>query len=434
MLPSPPDREPPLDALLRAEDFERVMAPFVDPALCGAAGPHAVLLFDRRGGRHAGVWRDGCVAQSWEQCPPEVQAQRPGAGPFVVAGLQCLLRPCYAGADRVGQLLFARPVRPGSAPSAADDEAWPALAGALSGVVGQLLQAGFAAWVTSELHLAASESSYLAMQARNAELERAVSQLKELDQLKSNFLATVSHELRTPLTSVIGFSEMLIEGLAGALNPEQRDYVQTILDRGEELLRLITQLLEMSRMEVGAVELDLAPARVHDLVERALEGVALLAERAGVQLHDETAGQPLPSVLVDRDKVGQILVNLLGNAIKFTPEGGHVRVRAAPAPIRRPFEAETMFGEEAQDAVCVSVQDTGKGIPADKLERVFEAFYQVDSSSTRVHGGAGLGLSIVRNLVTAHGGDVWVESAPGQGTTVHFTLPLSRAEAADAIP
>ena len=420
MLPSASDRQPPLDALLRAEDFERMMSPFVAPPLGGDAGLAAILLFDRRGGRHAGVWSDGCVAASWEQSPPEVQAHPSAAERVVVAGLECLPRPCYAGADRVGQLVFCRGAgRKGEGGATAAE--FRAMAEALARVVAQLLQAGFAAWVTSELHLAASESSFLAMEARNAELERAVSQLKELDQLKSNFLATVSHELRTPLTSVIGFSEMLLEGLGGDLNAEQRDYVRTILDRGEELLRLITQLLEMSRMEVGAVSLSLAPAQVRDLVERALESVALLAERAGVELRNEVPPEGLRPVLVDGDKVGQILVNLLGNAIKFTPQGGDVHVTAALAPIRRPFEAETLFGEEAQDAVRVSVHDTGKGIPPDQIERVFEAFYQVDSSPTR-----------------AHGGEVWVESEPGQGTTIHFTLPLFRAEegavAPDAIP
>ena len=299
------------------------------------------------------------------------------------------------------------------------------LADAVLGVLAALLQAGFATWVTSELHLAASESSYFALQSQNAELERAVEHLRELDKLKSNFLATVSHELRTPLTSVIGFAEMLLQDIAGPLNEEQREYVGTIFDRGDELLRLITQILEMSRMEMGMVHLAVARVPVLPMVERALDAVKLAAEKAKVRVsHDLGAdGVALPDVTADADKVHQVLVNLLNNAIKFTREGGEVVVSADAAPIRRPFEDEDFFGDEAHDAVLISARDTGIGIPEEQLARIFEAFYQVDSSSTREHGGAGLGLSIVKKLIEAHGGDVWAQSSVGVGTTFSFTLP-----------
>jgi signal transduction histidine kinase len=132
----------------------------------------------------------------------------------------------------------------------------------------------------------------------------------------------------------------------------------------------------------------------------------------------------LPHVLIDSDKVQQVLVNLISNAIKFNRAEGHVLVRAELAPMRRPFE-EDFFGEEVADALRVSVSDTGIGIPEDQLGRIFDAFYQVDSSSTREHGGAGLGLSIVRKLIEAHGGEAWAESIVGVGTTFHFTLPIA---------
>jgi signal transduction histidine kinase len=249
-----------------------------------------------------------------------------------------------------------------------------------------------------------------------------VQHLRELDQLKSNFLATVSHELRTPLTSVIGFSEMLLEGLAGSLNDEQAEYVRTILARGEELLELITQILEMSQLEFGALRLDLQRAALPELADRAIEAVRLHAEAAKVELINAIEG--VPAVLVDPDKMQRVLVNLLGNAVKFS-QAGSVRITAGLAPIRRPFREETLFGEEDSDAVRVTVTDTGMGIAPEQLSKVFEAFYQVDASPTRRHGGAGLGLSIVKNLVRAHGGEVWAESQIGLGTAVHFTVPLA---------
>jgi len=281
--------------------------------------------------------------------------------------------------------------------------------------------------VTSQMHLAASAESHRDLTHRNAELQRAVEHLQQLDKLKSNFLATVSHELRTPLTSVIGFSEMLLEGLAGDLGEEQREYVQTILDRGEELLSLITHLLEMSRLEEGSVRLDLRACTVPGLLDRAIDAVRLSADKGALQLRYEPSA--LPSVVADPEKIQRVLVNLLGNAIKFTPAGGTVMVEACRAPIRRPFQEETLFGEEDPDAVRITVRDSGIGMAPDQLGRIFEAFYQVDAGPTRAHGGAGLGLSIVSNLVAAHGGEVWAESEPGRGTAVHFTLPVASAAA-----
>ena len=333
------------------------------------------------------------------------------------------VRPLFAGSERVAVLVLARRTDAGGALEAR-------LCDAMAGLLGQMLQTAFAAWVTSKMHLAVSEQNYHEISHQNAELQRAVEHLQQLDKLKSNFLATVSHELRTPLTSVIGFSEMLLEGLAGPLSEEQHEYVQTIFDRGEELLSLITQLLEMSQLEGGSVRLHLHAHPVPDLIARATEAVRLAVEQAGLHLH-ETVPQ-VPPVIVDAEKIQRVLVNLLGNAIKFTPAGGLVTIEACMAPIRRPFQEETLFGEEAPDAVRITVRDTGIGMAPDQLGRVFEAFYQVDSSPTRAHGGAGLGLSIVRNLVEAHGGEVWIESEPGRGTAVCFTLPVASATAESA--
>jgi signal transduction histidine kinase len=379
-------------------------------------------MFDAKGAASLIIGPDDGPLAGWEQLPPEAEASSRGLGErcFGIGAHQFEARPAYAGADRVGVTVFACGAE--DAPRLAE------LADAVAGVIGALLQSGFATWVTSELHLAASESNYVALEAQNQELRRAVEHLRELDKLKSNFLATVSHELRTPLTSVIGFSEMLLQGIAGELNEEQREYTQTIFDRGEELLTLITQILEMSRMEMGMVHLGVAPASVSAMSDRAIDAVRLGAERASVVVRHEVSPD-LPLVTADADKIHQVLVNLLNNAIKFTREGGEVVVSADIAPIRRPFEEEDFFGDEEENAIAVTVRDTGIGIPAEQLNQIFEAFYQVDASSTREHGGAGLGLSIVKKLIEAHGGDVWAESAVGVGTSFTFTLPQVRVEA-----
>ncbi len=407
-----PDRVPPLNELIRAGDLERTLRPFLGGAVDGA------FLFARDGTAYAGVHTGDCPMAGWEQVPPEAAAalQRGAAESFGIAAHVFEVRAVYAGTERVGSLVVGRAAEGADA----RDEG---LADALCGVVAMLLQAGFATWVTSEMHLATSQSAHAALTHRNVELERAIAHLRELDKLKSNFLATVSHELRTPLTSVIGFSEMLIEGLAGDLNEEQTEYVQTILNRGEELLTLISQVLEMSQLEVGTIRLDLRPHDLRTILARALETVQLSADGAGVALEDRVGA--LPAILVDSEKTQRVLQNLIGNAIKFSRSGSAVVVKASAAPIRKPFQEETLFGEEADDAVRITVSDAGIGVPGDQLTKIFEAFYQVDASPTREHGGAGLGLSIVKNLVQAHGGDVWAESEPGVGTSIHFTMPIA---------
>ncbi|MCX4245859.1 sensor histidine kinase [Paraliomyxa miuraensis] len=431
------DRKPALDELLSEADASRCLAAFV------AGGVEGLAVFRDDGPAYAVASRPGGVLTRWDTLPPEAltalrrggdrsfglegprppDASEPGAAARTSYRFE--VRPLFAGAERVAVLVVARRTEGGGAIE-------PRLCDAVAGVLGQLLQSSFAAWITSQVHLAASEESHEELAHRNAELQRAVEHLRQLDKLKSNFLATVSHELRTPLTSVIGFSEMLLEGLAGPLNEEQREYVDTIHHRGEELLSLITDLLEMSQLEGGSVRLSLQAHSVPELLVRALDAVRLAAEQAGIELHLSHAQVPIPRVVVDGEKIQRVLVNLLGNAIKFTPAGGHVTVEACMAPIRRPFQEETLFGEEDPDAVRITVRDTGIGIAPEQLGRVFEAFYQVDQGSTRAYGGAGLGLSIVRNLVVAHGGEVWAESEPGRGTAISFTLPVASAVAESA--
>ncbi|MCK5796127.1 MAG: HAMP domain-containing histidine kinase, partial [Deltaproteobacteria bacterium] len=239
----------------------------------------------------------------------------------------------------------------------------------------------------------------------------------DLDKLKSSFLATVSHELRTPLTSVIGYSEMLLEGLAGDLSKEQGEYVGTILEKGDHLLRIINEILDVSRIESGSVKLSPESFSIGELVRQVADAMMPQARQKDIAL--TYASGELPAVLADRPKVRQVLINLVANAIKFTPAGGAVTLTASVGEL----------GVSGQVSRCVDleVRDSGIGIPAEARESIFEAFYQVDSSSTREYGGTGLGLSIVKHFVEAHGGRVWVETPDGvekSGSLFVAKLPL----------
>lgn len=274
--------------------------------------------------------------------------------------------------------------------------------GALSEVLTVIVQAGYARHLTSQIHIAAIQDAYNELTEKNRRLADSVEKLKELDKLKSSFLATVSHELRTPLTSVIGYSEMLLEGLAGTLNAEQRDYVQTIMEKGDNLLHIINEILDISKIESGSVQLSCEQFDISGLLRQVSDALMPQARRKGVTLQYEVHSE-LPQMRADRAKTRQVLLNLVSNAIKFTPKGGYVVARAC--------ESEIDAGAvETLRAIEITVKDTGIGVPREARDRIFEAFYQIDGSSTREYGGTGLGLSIVKHFVEAHGGRVWVES------------------------
>lgn len=292
-------------------------------------------------------------------------------------------------------------------------------------VLDVLLFTGYKSHLASATHLEAISESWRELSEKNKKLQESLDRLKELDRLKSNFLATVSHELRTPLTSVIGYSEMLLDGLAGALSTEQREYVQTIMEKGESLLSMISSILDVSKIEQGQLRLSYGDVDIRPLIEESIQVVRPLAIRRR-QVLEWAASEGLPSFRGDKDKIRQVLINLLGNAEKFTPEGGAIRVFAemAQMPGVRIDEASALFSPYAGRAVRVRVMDTGIGIPTDRQEKIFDIFYQVDNSSTREHGGCGLGLSIVKSYVEAHQGKVTVESEVGRGSTFSLYLPL----------
>ncbi len=237
------------------------------------------------------------------------------------------------------------------------------------------------------------------------ELEEAKERAEAADRLKSAFLATMSHELRTPLNSILGFTGILLQGLAGPLNDEQRKQLAMVQTSARHLLDLINDVLDISKIEAGELQVAIQPFDLRDLVLEVSASARPLAEKRGLQLHTNVASD-VGAVSSDRRRVGQILMNLLSNAIKFT-SSGEVRVDC-----------------RLDDAwAVISVTDTGIGITKEDLDRLFVPFQQIDSGLTRNYEGTGLGLSISKRLVTMLGGDIHVESEPGHGSTFTFRLP-----------
>jgi len=246
------------------------------------------------------------------------------------------------------------------------------------------------------------------VQHRTQLLLEANRRLQELDKLKSDFVSTVSHELRTPMTSIKGYVDNILDGLTGALTERQSYYLNRVKYNVERLTRMINDLLDLSRIEAGKVELHRSAVCMRDLVNDVVEGFQRAAQEKGLTLRSHQPDE-LPAIRGDRDKLHQVLTNLIQNAIKFTPKGGEIRVEA-----------------NAHDGgfVLVTVSDTGCGIPPHELDRVFDRFYRVESVSAE-ECGSGLGLPIAKSLVELHGGRIWAESTPGQGSRFYFTVPIA---------
>jgi signal transduction histidine kinase/DNA-binding response OmpR family regulator len=239
---------------------------------------------------------------------------------------------------------------------------------------------------------------------RTSELQAANQELARANKLKSEFLANVSHELRTPLSAIIGFSQILLDGIDGPINEEQQQDIQQVNKSGQSLLGLINQILDLSKIEAGKMELSLERVELPGLISSVLESISPLAQEKGLRI-DTRFTPSLPAVEADPVRLKQILINLLSNAVKFT-ERGHIEVSA----------------QASGRMVRIAVKDTGAGISAESQKVIFDEFVQGDGSSTRRHGGTGLGLSIVRRLVEMHGGAINVVSEPGLGSTFTFTI------------
>ena len=241
-------------------------------------------------------------------------------------------------------------------------------------------------------------------------LAQDLTRIRRLETVRRDFISNLSHELRTPLASLKALTETLQDG---ALDdpPAARKFIDQIQVEVDALSQMVTELLELSRIESGRLVLDLQPASPSDLLFSASKRMQLQAERAGLSLRVECADD-LPKVKIDSQRLEQVLVNLIHNAVKFTRSGGEVVLGADIVPA----------GEAGMGEVRFAVRDSGIGIPLEDVQRIFERFYRVDKS--RAGSGTGLGLSIAKHIVEAHGGKIWAESIEGRGSTFYFSIPL----------
>ena len=242
-------------------------------------------------------------------------------------------------------------------------------------------------------------------------LREAKEELIELNQMKNEFISIVSHELRTPITSIKGFVKIVLQGEAGAVNEQQAKFLQIADQSIDRLTVLISDLLDISRIESGQFRLEVVPVDPSGIISEVIENMQPEVKRKGLALGSDLP-KNLPGILVDRGRMVQAFENLVLNAIKFTPPGGKVTVSA----------------EDKGDIVCFAVTDTGIGIDKKDHDRIFEKFYQVDSSPTRTATGAGLGLAIVKSIIEMHGGKIWVDSESGRGSSFQFLIPRSKNE------
>lgn len=279
-----------------------------------------------------------------------------------------------------------------------------------------------------DMLLAACRTLGVAIERARAEehLRQINKDLERASQLKSEFLASMSHELRTPLNSILGFSDLLQRQTGGKLTERQMNHVKAIEKSGQHLLQLINDILDLSKIEAGKVELDLEPVSIHELCTQCLKMIQPRAETKKLALSLELDYQ-IGLVLLDERRVRQMLINLLSNAVKFTPEGGKVKLAGRLAygtqlaedvrPDQSPVNSGTPY-------LCLEAIDSGIGVPQDKWHLLFRPFQQVDSSLTRRHEGTGLGLALTKRLAELHGGTVSFQSAVGEGSTFRIWLPL----------
>ena len=252
------------------------------------------------------------------------------------------------------------------------------------------------------------------LQEKNAELESARAAAENTSRAKSDFLANMSHELRTPLNAVIGFSEVLQDQMFGAINEKQQEYVNNILTSGRHLLALINDILDLSKVEAGKMELELGVFPLRESLEGSLTMLREKAHQGELELELDLAPESEVVIEADQRKFRQILFNLLSNAVKFTPAGGTVRLSAVPDG----------------DCIEVTVRDSGIGIAAADIRKLFHPFTQLESVYTKGFEGTGLGLALTRQLVQLHSGRIWVESEVGKGSSFSFAIPLRQGEAA----
>jgi two-component system sensor histidine kinase GlrK len=239
-----------------------------------------------------------------------------------------------------------------------------------------------------------------------AAIDSMCEKLQELDRMKADFFASMSHELRTPLTSIKEGTGLLLDGVGGETSDKQRKLLGILAEESNRLISVVNSLLDLSKMEAGMMTYDFEMSSVDSLIKRAVAEITPLVEAKHIKL-ESAIDMPLPSVRIDSERILQVLRNLLGNAVKFTPKGGQVNIIAKPA----------------NGKLEVSVKDSGPGIPLDSLAVIFEKFNQGSRNGPHNRHGTGLGLAIAKNIVSSHGGRIWAESQLGKGSTFIFVLP-----------
>ena len=264
---------------------------------------------------------------------------------------------------------------------------------------------------------------------RTSQLEETNQELARASRHKSEFLANMSHELRTPLNAILGFTELIIDEVYGKVPDELHESIEDIHTNGRHLLRLINDVLDLSKIEAGQMQLNLGEYSVQALIDSVISATRSLAAEKQLELISRVE-EGLQPPMSDSKRITQVLMNLVGNAIKFTPGGGSVTITAHYVRGAKCDDEETESPDPGPrtphhgDLIEIAVADTGIGIPAEELKRIFSEFRQVDSSITREYGGSGLGLSIAKRLVELHGGSIWAESQVGQGSIFYFRIPL----------
>jgi signal transduction histidine kinase len=304
--------------------------------------------------------------------------------------------------------------RPGNGQPSAVELAVPLiLRGQVIGVLG-VKRDRTEIWDEDELTAVEAVAGQISLALENARLTaeqgKTIVQLKDVDRLKSEFLTSMSHELRTPLNSIIGFADVLLQGIDGELNPVALNDIQLIYNSGQHLLALINDILDLSKIEAGKMELVREPLSVADAVNEVLAASSSLLQKKSLAL-TANVSRELPHILADRLRFNQIVLNLVSNAVKFTEQGGVI--------------ISAQIDPADPGKMRVEVADTGIGIPQNKINAIFDRFSQADSSTTRKYGGSGLGLTICKQLVEMHGGRIGICNQPQGGSMFYFTIPLA---------
>ncbi len=238
-------------------------------------------------------------------------------------------------------------------------------------------------------------------------IEEQIIQLKKLDKIKSNFLNITSHELRTPISAIKGYIQMILKQKLGEINEEQKKSLEVVLRNANRLDHLIQDILDISRLDSGRMRFIPEQANIKTIVEEIVETLQSSADSKHIKINTMVE-EPIPDLTIDQERIKQVIINLLNNAIKFSPDNSSINVNV----------------RKEQDDILFEMQDFGRGIPDDQQNNIFDAFYQVKSNEDKKLGGVGLGLAISRGIILAHGGRIWVESTLDKGSKFTFSLPI----------